>query len=72
MALVERVHHCEAVERVILKIELFIGFTGHYEVKGEFPVLLHVEVFISSLFLEQRYNYTLIPNFICDTEQIGS
>ena len=71
VTLVEGVHHGETVERVVLQVEFFVGFTGHYKVKGEFPVLLHVEVLVGCLFLEEGYYHTLVSNFISNAEEIS-
>lgn len=42
IALVERVDCCEAIERIILLVELLIAFAGHNHVESKLSKVFHL------------------------------
>ena len=50
--LVKGVDEGEAVERVVLEVELLVALASHDKVKGEFPELFKVKELVGCLFLE--------------------
>jgi hypothetical protein len=45
ITLIERVHCCEAVERIVLLIKLLIALSSHNHVEGKLSKVSHLQLF---------------------------
>ena len=71
-SLVERMHDCEAVERVVLEVSLahaLVGLASQRHVVGELAVLGQHEVLVGGLLEAHGLQYRLVSQLVCQAHK---
>jgi hypothetical protein len=56
ITLIERMDCCEAVERIVLLVQLLVALASHNHVESKLSKVFHLQLFESHLFLKERHN----------------